>query len=193
MVNSKSFTLIELIVVIAIIAILAAIIAPNAFKAIEKAKVSQQIATMKAIKTAIESLYADTTHWVGDDPGPGSIVILPCANDPWHSFGPGLVKPDNLVNDDSGWTGWDGPYIERFSGKNAWGGINRIERYDAPTKDIEYYMLPECCDSPTTLNCLPPQASIELFDKIIDGNDGKDKGNFTYPISTRTHWTLIKY
>ena len=36
----KGFTLIELIVVIAIIAILAAIIAPNAFRAIEKAKAS---------------------------------------------------------------------------------------------------------------------------------------------------------
>ena len=37
--NRQSFTLLELIVVIAIIAILAAIIAPNAFRAIEKAKV----------------------------------------------------------------------------------------------------------------------------------------------------------
>jgi len=37
----RSFTLIELIVVIAIIAILAAIIAPNAFRAIEKAKVAE--------------------------------------------------------------------------------------------------------------------------------------------------------
>jgi len=62
----KSFTLIELIVVIAIIAILAAIIAPNAFKAIEKAKVSQLIADFKAYKTGISALYADTGHWIAD-------------------------------------------------------------------------------------------------------------------------------
>ncbi len=55
----KSFTLIELIVVIAIIAILAAIIAPNAFKAIEKAKISRAIADFKTFKTAMFSYYAD--------------------------------------------------------------------------------------------------------------------------------------
>ncbi|SHJ08964.1 prepilin-type N-terminal cleavage/methylation domain-containing protein [Desulfofundulus thermosubterraneus] len=39
--NEKDFTLVELLVVIAIISILAAIIAPNAFKAVEKAKVAR--------------------------------------------------------------------------------------------------------------------------------------------------------
>ncbi|NCC82098.1 MAG: prepilin-type N-terminal cleavage/methylation domain-containing protein [Clostridia bacterium] len=38
--NKKGFTLVELLVVIAIIAILAAVVAPNAFKAIEKSKVT---------------------------------------------------------------------------------------------------------------------------------------------------------
>ncbi|MCF7873830.1 MAG: prepilin-type N-terminal cleavage/methylation domain-containing protein, partial [Candidatus Omnitrophica bacterium] len=48
----RSFTLIELIVVIAIIAILAAIIAPNAFQAIEKAKIIEAIGDFKTLKTA---------------------------------------------------------------------------------------------------------------------------------------------
>ncbi|MCF7873829.1 MAG: prepilin-type N-terminal cleavage/methylation domain-containing protein [Candidatus Omnitrophica bacterium] len=59
------FTLIELIVVIAIIAILAAIIAPNAFKAIEKAKISKAIADWEAFKAAAGTFYADTGHWPG--------------------------------------------------------------------------------------------------------------------------------
>jgi len=58
--RNKSFTLIELIVVIAIIAILAAIIAPNAFRAIEKAKISTAIADFKANKNAVYAFYADS-------------------------------------------------------------------------------------------------------------------------------------
>ena len=50
------FTLIELIVVIAIIAILAAIIAPNAFRAIEKAKITKTMADLDSFKKAIFAL-----------------------------------------------------------------------------------------------------------------------------------------
>ncbi|MEW9096326.1 MAG: prepilin-type N-terminal cleavage/methylation domain-containing protein [Clostridiaceae bacterium] len=42
----KAFTLVELLVVIAIIAILAAIVAPKAFTAIEKSKVSRTLSDM---------------------------------------------------------------------------------------------------------------------------------------------------
>src|SRR3989338_2256659 len=88
----KSFTLIELIVVIAIIAILAAIIAPNAFRAIEKAKISRVVADLKAIKTATFAYYADTGKW------PISGVYI---SDDTHP----------LLSDD-GSAGWDGPYLE---------------------------------------------------------------------------------
>ena len=43
--NKKGFTLVELLVVIAVIAILASVIAPNAFSAMEKAKVAEQSLT----------------------------------------------------------------------------------------------------------------------------------------------------
>lgn len=45
------FTLIELIVVIAIIAILAAIIAPNAFRAIEKANIQKAVIAISMEKS----------------------------------------------------------------------------------------------------------------------------------------------
>ncbi len=102
----ESFTLIELIVVIAIIAILAAIIAPNAFKAIEKAKISKTIADVDAIKTAALSYYADTGTWPPDfDSISGLINGL-------------LVDDDGTGNPVPG---WDGPYIESYS-PHPWGG-----------------------------------------------------------------------
>ncbi|MBU2265567.1 MAG: prepilin-type N-terminal cleavage/methylation domain-containing protein, partial [Candidatus Omnitrophica bacterium] len=89
----KSFTLIELIVVIAIIAILAAIIAPNAFKAIEKAKVTKAIADLKTYKTATHSLYADTGHWVLDGRAFMDFYWLDSGNGDLHI-------------DYSNWSGW---------------------------------------------------------------------------------------
>ena len=88
----KSFTLIELLVVIAIIAILAAIVAPNAFRAIEKGKVAATIRDYRAIKSAVMAYYADTGTWPPDCGG---------------SSCPGL-----LTND--GKPGWNGPYLEKW-------------------------------------------------------------------------------
>ncbi|MCP4653714.1 MAG: prepilin-type N-terminal cleavage/methylation domain-containing protein [Candidatus Omnitrophica bacterium] len=93
----KGFTLIELIVVIAIIAILAAIIAPNAFKAIEKARVSGTSGDYRSIKTAAMSYYADTGGW------------------------PANANTAGFIGDDAA-SGWDGPYLEKWPTRNAWGG-----------------------------------------------------------------------
>ncbi|MDD2702767.1 MAG: type II secretion system protein, partial [Candidatus Omnitrophica bacterium] len=79
----KGFTLIELIVVIAIISVLSAIIAPNAFRAIEKAKLARVEADAKAIKTAAFSMYADTGMW------PGSNWSDDSAADPLAGASPG--------------------------------------------------------------------------------------------------------
>ncbi|MBU2044886.1 MAG: type II secretion system protein GspG [Candidatus Omnitrophica bacterium] len=105
----KSFTLIELIVVIAIIAILAAIIAPNAFKAIEKAKISHTIASAKALKAAIAGYYVDTG---GYPPKVGPLAYV--------------LDYNSLLQNDDG-TGnpipnWDGPYIEKWNDFHPWGG-----------------------------------------------------------------------
>jgi len=98
----KGFTLIELIVVIAIIAVLAAIVAPNAFKAIEKGKISATIGDYKSIKTSAMAYYADTGQWAAEGTDETS-------------------SPNGFISDD-GKTGWDGPYLEKWPPKNAWGG-----------------------------------------------------------------------
>ena len=92
------FTLIELLVVIAIIAVLAAIIAPNAFKAVEKSKISATIGDYGAVKTAAMSYYADTGAW----PANGSTTV-------------GLIATDGVA-------GWDGPYLETWPPFAKWGG-----------------------------------------------------------------------
>jgi general secretion pathway protein G len=111
--KKKAFTLIELIVVIAIIAILAAIIAPNAFRAIEKAKIARVEADAKAIKTAAYAMYADTGMWPGSNWGDEARDPLQGAD-----IGEGFVfRGDDPDMPDA----WDGPYLEKWS-RNPWGG-----------------------------------------------------------------------
>ena len=98
--RKTGFTLIELIVVIAIIAILAAIIAPNAFRAIEKAKISATISDFRSIKTGLMSYYADTGVWPADNSSTALIV-----ND--------TIPPT---------TGWDGSYLEKWPPTTKWNG-----------------------------------------------------------------------
>ncbi len=112
--GQRAFTLIELIVVIAIIAILAAVIAPNAFRAIEKAKVSHITEDAKVIKTAAYAMFGDTGLWPGSNWGDDSATdaLAPAAQ------GEGFVFKGNNVNmSDS----WDGPYIDKWP-FNPWGG-----------------------------------------------------------------------
>lgn len=111
--GEKSFTLIELIVVIAIIAILAAIISPNAFKAIEKAKISRVAADAKSIKSAAFAMYSDTGMWPGSNWGDETGDLLENAD-----RGEGFVfAGDDPDMPDS----WDGPYLEKWQ-RNPWGG-----------------------------------------------------------------------
>lgn len=86
--NKKGFTLVELLVVIAIIAILAAVVAPNAFKAIEKSKITAIEADYRTLKTATLMYFSDTGVWPADG-----------TNDV------GFVKTDSV-------TGWNGPYVD---------------------------------------------------------------------------------
>jgi general secretion pathway protein G len=96
-----AFTLIELIVVIAIISVLGAIIAPNAFRAIEKAKCTRAISEAKTIQTAAFSYYGDTGIW------PTRYRLTDTLN-------PFITNPNV--------TGWDGPYVEKWLYAHPWAG-----------------------------------------------------------------------
>ena len=105
----NSFTLIELIVVIAIIAVLAAIIAPNAFRTIEKAKIARAISEIKVIKAAAVNYCADVGGWPGRYVPTDPVSHNPFLNDPAVSgFDPDV-------------TGWNGPYLDKWQA-HPWGG-----------------------------------------------------------------------
>jgi len=156
------FTLIELLVVIAIIAILAAIIAPNAFRAIEKAKISATIADLRSIKNAATAYYADTGTWP-----------------PWCS--PAATPPvpcTALITNPGNVTGWDGPYVEKWP-TPKWGGPNRAYRFvnaawedwdGDGTWDLAYFVQM----SPV------PLPSAQKIDREIDGVTGPFRGSVHY-------------
>jgi len=152
--TERSFTLIELIVVIAIVAILAAIIAPNAFRAIEKTKISRAISDTRAIKTAALSYYADTGTW------------------------PPQYRLTNVLNpflSNPGISGWDGPYIEKWN-PHPWAGHVGWD----PTIDLDNSGIVDGCvvlddDRPGTSSSdnqgrIPRGSMIKIDEMIDDGN-----------------------
>ncbi len=62
----KGFTLIELLIVVAIIGILAAIAVPNFLNAQNKAKLSRNMADLRAIYYGVEQMQMDTGHMLVD-------------------------------------------------------------------------------------------------------------------------------
>ncbi|MBU2044161.1 MAG: prepilin-type N-terminal cleavage/methylation domain-containing protein [Candidatus Omnitrophica bacterium] len=167
----KHFTLIELIVVIAIIAILAAIIAPNAFKAIEKAKVAKAVSDFKTISTATRVLYADTARWP-----------LQCTNSSWPEQCGISGKHCERVGEsemynDPGWSGWDGPYLDSASSVHPWKGLYFFSILDdfagGPERDIAL-MFDNLCppyQEPYVWQCgVPDNAALLIDQKIDDGN-----------------------
>lgn len=159
--QKKAFTLIELIVVIAIIAVLAAIIAPNAFKAIEKAKISKAISDFKSLKTAVNALYADTGHWAADGKAT-SIVLTPNSN-------------TDLDRNSSNWAGWDGPYLEKLSPMHPWHGTYYMCYWfnfgGGAANELWLEFEDTCYPSGPNGGCPVPANSQRIIDKAIDDNN----------------------
>ncbi len=158
LIKIKGFTLIELIVVIAIIAVLTAIIAPNAFRAIEKANCARAIAEFKALKTATLSFYSDTGTW------------------PITSRGWVTIQNSGLMNNTNNWTGWDGPYLEKNISKHPWGGQYWLEIFNlgkGALADIVVEFNDICAAGSARAACGLPLTSAQKIDTMVDdGNVG---------------------
>ena len=160
----RAFTLIELLVVIAIIAVLAAIVAPNAFRAIEKAKISATIADVRSIRTGAMAYYADTGTW----PAMSAVAdIPPC------TAVPGFAATDGRTN-------WDGPYLEKWPATAKWGGcyqwcvvtsagIGNCEGWDGDPQQERFIRI-----------TYVPQLSAQRIDQEVDGAIDAAAGNVRY-------------
>ena len=158
---------------------MAAIIAPNAFRAIEKAKISKAISDFKTIKTAVYALYADTGQWVITPP-PGDHPI----------YNTDLAR--NVHN----WNGWDGPYIESGSYMHPWRGQYCVEVFnigEGPGYELYVEFENTCYPSGPNLGCRVPNGSARKIDEMLD--DGNlYSGNVQYQIPGSTDdlsWILV--
>ncbi|MDD3296536.1 MAG: prepilin-type N-terminal cleavage/methylation domain-containing protein [Candidatus Omnitrophica bacterium] len=162
----KGFTLIELIVVIAIIAVLAAIIAPNAFKAIEKANRSATMADYKSIKTAALAIYTDAAIWPDDGCEEAFLADDDCAG--------GTI------------TMWDGPYLETWPSTTRFGGIYAYRNDalidwddDAGTAVNARYLALATAQARAAAGPVPV-ASAEKIDLALDGTADAAVGQVRY-------------
>ena len=161
----KGFTLIELIVVIAIIAVLAAVVAPSAFKAIEKGKVSAGMGDWDSIKTASFALFADTSTWPADG-----------------TTGAGLTADTAPAT-----PGWDGPYLEKWPSRNPWAGTYTMQNdaaidWDGGGVDNAVYL---------HLTNVPATDGFTRLDNQVDNADGAAAGSVQYTAATSDLFLLI--
>lgn len=163
--TKKSFTLIELIVVIAIIAILAAIIAPNAFKAIEKAKISRTMSDLRVTKNAVTNHYIDTGKWPLES---GIQTELE-----WVE-----VYASSLIEDIHSYDGWDGPYLDGSRVFHPWKGIYALYSYDLEADGAPFeltVLVSNHCFPTPGVYCHPGTIkSLERIDEALDDGDLSD-------------------
>lgn len=164
--NEKGFTLIELVVVIAIIGILAAVVAPQAFKAIDKSRVAAAESDLKAIKSAVINYYTDTSEWP---------ETAETQDEATNTF----VTGNNLPST------WNGPYLERWPAKNPWGGEYQYHN-DYSDGDVEikkgykYILMTNV-----------PDSAKEQLEKDLDGGT-VDSSNSTSDSDGVIRWTTTK-
>lgn len=93
--RQRGFTLVELLLVLVILALIAGLVLPGIIGKAESAKVKAASSQISRISMSVESFYLDT----GSTPS----------------------SLDELVNEPSGVSGWNGPYIKNSLLKDPWG------------------------------------------------------------------------
>ncbi len=163
--NRRGFTLVELLVVIAIIGILAAVVAPNAFRAIEKAKISRVKADAKNLRSAALSYYADMGFFPPD------------VN---RGVDPGLMTKvtSNLTTEQIATLNqnWNGPYMDRWPDTTPWGGEYDWNLWKVRTNrnghDVEaglYIGIVPAIGS-STVGAITPEGEKQLYDEGFDSD-----------------------
>jgi len=93
--RQRGFTLVELLLVLVILALIAGLVLPGIIGKAESAKAKAASSQISRISMSVESFYLDTGNT------PSSL--------------------EELVNQPSGVTGWNGPYIKNSLLKDPWG------------------------------------------------------------------------
>lgn len=93
--REKGFTLVELLLVLVILALIGTVVLPSIIGQAEGAKVKAASSQISRLSMSVEAFYLDTG-----------------------------VTPDSLndlINEPSGVTGWNGPYVKNSLLKDPWG------------------------------------------------------------------------
>ena len=93
--GQRGFTLVELLLVLVILALIAGLVLPGIIGKAESAKAKAASSQISRIEMSVETFYLDTGNT------PSSL--------------------DELVNEPSGVSGWNGPYIKNSLLKDPWG------------------------------------------------------------------------
>jgi len=179
----RAFTLIELLVVIAIIAVLAAIVAPNAFRAIEKAKVTATVADVRSIRTGAMAFYADTGTWPAD------------------RCNAAFTSNTNCTYYRGTYRGWDGPYLEKWPPTAKWGGVYLFRNGNNATAAVGGFnwgattavspvRVVSISGVPSSTTALATTAAGKI-DMEIDGAVGQNAGSVRYTLASPTTTVYI--
>ena len=169
MLKNKAFTLIEIMVVVAIIGVMAAMLVPQLAKAIERSKVSRTTSELTTIRNAENAYFTD----VGSYP--------PCVWEYGRPWGADVSLVDKSGITGSHSSSWNGPYLQNWPVRTAWGGLVGCGATGAyyvhgPTCWINRDGLGGCNDNWVHMNpyCAqyPPSMGIEIDKAMDDGNSG---------------------